>query len=142
MPDVIKKGSTVSIPVYTEDSSKIDYFFTNSEGESVASGSRLIDSGETTLILNEAQTSQFGIGANDLKVFAVSESVLRPDIYSVSFLASSETTSLPDVSINEIQTDSEKNEYVSIAAIILGVIIVGSIMYIRNKRKKSLRTKS
>jgi len=142
MPDVIKKGNLATIPVYTEDASKIDYFFTNSEGESVASGSQSIDSGKTNLVLTEEQTSQFGIGANDLKIFAVSESVLRPDIYSVSFLASSEATELPDISVNELQSDTEKNEYVSIVAIFVGVIIVGSILYIRHNRKKSLKINS
>jgi len=129
----------ITIPVYTEDATKIDYFFTNSEGKSVASGSQSIDSGKTNLVLTEEQTAQFGIGANDLKIFAVSESVLRPDIYSASFLAASGATELPDIAITEVQSTSEKNEYTSIAAIVVGVIIVGSILYIRRKRKKSLK---
>jgi len=139
MPDVIKMGNMITIPVYTEAATKIDYFFTNSEGKSVASGSQSIDSGKTNLVLTEEQTAQFGIGANDLKVFAVSESVLRPDIYSVSFLAASQATELPDITVTEIQSTTEKNEYTSIAAIIAGVIIVGSILYIRRNRKKSLK---
>ncbi len=141
IPDIIKKGNMVSIPIYTEDASKIDYFFTNSEGISVASGSQSIDSDTTNLVLTEEQTSLFGIGANDLKVFAVSESVLRPDIYSVSFLAASDATELPNITVTETQLESEKNEYASIASIIIGVIIVGSILYIRRKRKKSLKIK-
>jgi peptide/nickel transport system substrate-binding protein len=142
MPDVVKKGNILNIPVYTEDASKIDYFFTNSQGKSVAFGSQSIDSGKTNLILTEEQTSQFGIGANDLKLFAVSESVLRPDIYSASFLATSEIIELPDITITELQSDEEKNDYTSIAAIIAGIIIVGSILYIRRNRKKSLKIRS
>jgi peptide/nickel transport system substrate-binding protein len=142
MPDVITKGNEVSIPVYTEDASKIDYFFTNSEGESVSTGSQSLDSGKTSLVLTAEQTTLFGIGANDLKVFAVSESVLRPDIYSVSFLASNEATELPDIEISDQLADSEKNEYVSFVAIIIGAIIIGSIFYIRHNRKKSLKIKS
>jgi peptide/nickel transport system substrate-binding protein len=142
IPDIIKKGNMVTIPIYTEGASKIDYFFTNSEGESVDSGSQSIDSGTTYLVLTEEQTSQFGIGANDLKVFAVSESVLRPDIYSISFLAASETTELPEIAVTEIQSDAEKSEYTSIAAMVVGAIIVGSILYIRHNRKKSLKIRS
>ena len=141
VPDIVKKGDKVTIPVYTEDSSKIDYFFTNSLGKSVASGSQAVTKGVATLILDESQTLQLTNGANDLKVFAVSESVLRPDIYSVSFLASSDSTSLPDISVTEQQTSSEKNEFTSIASIVIGVIIVGSILYIRRNRRKTQRIK-
>jgi peptide/nickel transport system substrate-binding protein len=137
IPDVIKKGDILTIPISTQDTSKIDYFFTNSQGDSVASGTQLVDFGKTILTLSEEQTEKFGIGANDLKVFAVSESVLRPDIYSVSFLAVSDSTQLPEMSLTDIQNAEEKNEYVSITAIVIGIIIVVSILYLRRSRKKS-----
>ena len=137
IPDVIKKGDILTIPISTQDASKIDYFFTNSQGDSVASGTQLVDFGKTILTLSEEQTDKFGIGANDLKVFAVSESVLRPDIYSVSFLAVSDSTQLPEISLTDIQNAEEKNEYVSITAIVIGIIIVVSILYLRRSRKKS-----
>ncbi len=139
MPDVVTMGEEVTIPVYTKDASKIDYFFTNSEGRSVDSGSQLLESGKTNLVLTKEQTNEFGIGANDLKVFAVSDSVLRPDIYSVSFLVASQATELPDIVVSEEQLATEKNEYTSLVAIVLGAIIIGSILYIRHKRKKSLK---
>ena len=137
IPNVIKKGDILTIPISTQDASKIDYFFTNSQGDSVASGTQLVDFGKTILTLSEEQTDKFGIGANDLKVFAVSESVLRPDIYSVSFLAVSDSTQLPEMSLTDIQSAEEKNEYVSIATIVIGIIIVVSILYLRRSRKKS-----
>ena len=137
IPNVIKKGDILTIPISTQDASKIDYFFTNSQGDSVASGTQLVDFGKTILTLSEEQTDKFGIGANDLKVFAVSESVLRPDIYSVSFLAVSDSTQLPEMSLTDIQSAEEKNEYVSIATIVIGIIIMVSILYLRRSRKKS-----
>jgi len=137
IPDVIKKGDILTIPISTQNASKIDYFFTNSQGDSVASGTQLVDFGKTILTLSEEQTDKFGIGANDLKVFAVSESVLRPDIYSVSFLAVSDSTQLPEISLTDIQNAEKKNEYVSIAALVIGIIIVASILYLRRSRKKS-----
>ena len=136
IPQVIKKGNILQIPIFTKDSSKIDYFFTNSEGESVASGTQIINSGKTTLTLSEEQTNRFGIGANDLKVFAVSESVLRPDIYSVSFLAVNDSINLPEFTLTDEKTIEEKNDFVSITAITLGIIIVGTIFYLRRSRKK------
>jgi len=78
-----------------------------------------------------------GIGANDLKVFAVSESVLRPDIHNVSFLVTKYSTELPEISLSDIQTVEDDNDFVSIASIVIGIIIVGSILYLRRLRKKS-----
>ena len=137
IPNVIKKGDALTIPISTQDASKIDYFFTNSQGDSVASGTQLVDLGKTILTLSKEQTAKFGTGANDLKVFAVSESVLRPDIYGVSFFAVSNSTQLPEMALSDIQNGEEKNEYISIIAIVIGIIIVVSIMYLRHSRKKS-----
>jgi len=137
IPDVIKQGSTLSIPIVTEDTSKIDYFFTNNQGESVAAATQLLDTKSTTLTLSREQTSKFGIGANDLKIFAVSEEVLRPDIYSASFLVVSNSTELPEITISDIQIDEQGVDFTSIGMIILGIIIVGTILYLRHSRKKS-----
>ena len=137
IPDVIKQGSILNVPIITEDVSKIDYFFTNNQGESVAADTQLLDAKSTTLTLSENQTSKFGIGANDLKIFAVSEEVLRPDIYSVSFLVVSDSTELPEITLSDIQTDETDSDLTSIGMIILGIIIVGVILYLRHSRKKS-----
>ena len=137
IPDVIKQATILSVPIITKDASKIDYFFTNNKGESVASGTQMLDSERTILTLTQEQTDKFGIGANDLKVFAVSESVLRPDIYSVSFLVTKDSAELPEISLSDIQSVKDDNDFPSIAAIVIGIIIVGSILYLRRSRKKS-----
>ncbi len=137
IPDVIKQGTILSVPIITKDASKIDYFFTNNQGESVASGTQMLDSERTILTLTQEQTDKFGIGANELKVFAVSESVLRPDIHSVSFLVTKDSTELPGIPLSDIQSVEDDNDFPSIAAIVLGIIIVGSILYLRRLRKKS-----
>lgn len=141
LPDVVMKGEDLTIPISTQDSSTIDYFFTDSKGNSVASGTQEVDSGKTSLVLSKEQTKKFGIGANDLKVFAVSDEVLRPDIYGVSFLVVNTSSNLPAITFSEIQNISEKNEYVSISAIIIGIIIVSTIFYLRHSRKKSFIVK-
>lgn len=139
IPDVLTQGIPLNVPIITEDATKIDYFFTNNQGESVASGTKLVDSTSTIITLTEEQTSKFGIGANDLKLFAVSDDVLRPDIYSVSFLVASASNELPDVIISDIQSDTKDINFTSFGAIILGIIIVGTILYFRRARKKSYR---
>ena len=142
IPEVIQQGSVMNVPILTEDASKIDYFFTNNQGESVASGTQLLDSKTTTLTLSEEQTSKFGIGANDLKIFAVSEEVLRPDIYGISFLVASDSTELPEVTISDSFSNESDSDFTSIGMIIVGAIIVGSIFYLRHSRKKSQRIRN
>ena len=142
IPDVIKQATILSVPIITKDASKIDYFFTNNKGESVASGTQMLDSERTILTLTQEQTDKFGIGANDLKIFAVSESVLRPDIYSVSFLVTKDSAELPGISLSDIQSVEDDNDFPSIASIVLGIIIVGSILYLRRSRKKSQRIRN
>jgi peptide/nickel transport system substrate-binding protein len=137
LPDVIKQGTPMSVFIVTEDASKIDYFFTNNQGESVTSGSQLLDSKSTSLILSESQTSKFGIGANDLKIFAVSEAVLRPDIYSNSFFVVNDSSEFPDVILSDIPSDEKGTDLIPIISMILGIIIVATIFYLRHSRKKS-----
>jgi peptide/nickel transport system substrate-binding protein len=76
-------------------------------------------------------------GANDLKIFAISDSVLRPDVYSQGFLALAGTAELPEVSTMEFIEDREKDDYFGIFSIVIGVIIVSLIMYFRRARKRS-----
>ena len=142
IPDVITQQSKLSIPIKAMDASKINYFFTNSEGQSVASGIQSIDSEKIILSLSEEEANKLTIGANDLKVFAVSDSVLRPDIYTASFLVSSDSSQLPEFPLGEITSEEEKSEYISIISITLGVIIVGTILYLRHARKKSFKIKN
>ena len=137
MPTVIKKGSVLSIPVTAEDASKIHYFLTNSEGVTVATGIKELDGKNADIIISEAQTSQLGNGANDLKIFVISDKVLRPDIYTTSFLAVTDSTALPETTTVGFDLQDSKNDYVGIFAIIIGAIIVGTIVYFRRKRKST-----
>ena len=92
IPDTVHKGSKLSIPITTEDASKIHYFLTNSEGVTIASGIESVNGKISELTFSEDQTLKLSDGANDLKIFAISDSVLRPDVYSQGFLALSETS--------------------------------------------------
>ncbi|MFQ6025801.1 MAG: ABC transporter substrate-binding protein, partial [Nitrosopumilaceae archaeon] len=80
-PRVITKGSLLEIPISVSDSSNLKYYFTNTEGQIVASDVIELQSDDVSVVLSEEETALFGIGANDLKVFAVSEEVLRPDVF-------------------------------------------------------------
>ena len=83
------------------------------------------------------------MGANDLKIFAISDSVLRPDIYTTSFLAVSTPQQLPEYSVSESSDEaSQENDYFGIFALVAGIILVGFILAKRRQRKnKALASK-
>lgn len=133
LPELVVKGKELSIPIQTKAATRIQYFLTNSEGNIVESGVEQIDSNQTTLFLSEEKTEQFLIGANDLKVFAMSDSVLRPDIFSTSFLVvDNPSQELPKPTISEPQIQISTNNY-GYLIIIVGAIAIGILLYVKNK---------
>ena len=135
-PNIVSKGESMTISIDTENSSKLYYFFTNSQGEQIYSGIKEIETNPTLLVISPEKTVLLGNGANDLKLFAISDKVLRPDIYATSFLAvDSDTSNLPDVSIDDIQNNIESDSNLWIVLLILFIIIVVSIVIIKSRRK-------
>ena len=143
IPDIIPKGESITIPVETENTSKLYYFFTNSEGNPVSIGIKDTDSPTTLLQLSEDETLLFSDGANDLKLFAISDEVLRPDVYTTSFLAlDAHAQELPAVSISDVQNELEQDTNYEIIALIIFLIIasivVGIITKSRTKTKQNI----
>ena len=136
IPTNVAYAEKLSIPIQTQHSSSIHYFLTNSKGKIVESGIKQVKDGLTSIDLSVQQVSKLGLGANDLKVFAISDSVLKPDIYSTSFFVSNNVAEIPEISVYDTENLSETNDFPGIIAIVIGLIVVGIILY---KRKKSKR---
>jgi len=136
IPNVVDLKKELSVRVHTTDSSAIHYFISNSKGEIVTSGVKLVSNGLSEIGLIEDETLQLDVGANTLKVFASSEEALRPDVYETSFLVVGGQSELPTVPISEVEASSEGTSYTGIVLAIIGAIIVGIIVYIRRKRKR------
>ncbi|MCH7648801.1 MAG: hypothetical protein IIA83_09365 [Thaumarchaeota archaeon] len=89
--------------------------------------------------LSKETTNLLLVGANDLKIFAISDSVLRPDIFRTSFLVvENQGQELPSTTISEPKNTSvqSNNGYI---IIIGGLIILGIVLYV--KYKHSTRVK-
>jgi len=139
MPSIVVKSETLSIPVMTEDSTRLQYFFTNSEGLMVATGIEEVYENPTVLNLSKETTKQLLVGANDLKIFAISDSVLRPDIFRTSFLVvDNQGQELPSTTISESQesSPSSNNWYL---VIVIGIIVLGILLYAKNKYSKRVK---
>ncbi len=140
VPDEIVMGKTVEIPIQTTDASQIHYFINNAAGNQVDSGILLIQDDKTRITLSDQLTSNLGLGGNDLKMYAISDSVLRPDIYTTSFLAvASDGGEISETVVTQSTEKTQKTENVGIFSIIIGVIIIGIIMYVRKSRKANAK---
>jgi len=134
--DVVNLGNSFTIQVQAEDSSKIHYFVSNSRGETVSSGINSIHNNLSEIMITEEDASNLNVGANTLKIFASSDEVLRPDTYTTSFLVVEGQDALPDVPILQAESKTVETSYAGVISIIVGIIIVGIIVYIRRKRKR------
>ena len=129
VPDVISIGKEIIIPVFVNDESTIYYYFINADNKVVASGMKKSENNKVDITLSKDDTALFSIGANDLKIFSVSDSALRPDILRTSFLGiTGEYVTPPEILNTETGILSVEQDYiipiVAIIAIIIGIFIV------------------
>jgi hypothetical protein len=87
------------------------------------------ENNKVDITLSKDDTALFSIGANDLKIFSVSDSALRPDILRTSFLGiTGEYVAPPEILNTETGILSVEQDYiipiVAIIAIIIGIFIV------------------
>ena len=134
--EIISKNSSVKIPILTENSSEIHYFLSDSRGQIISEGKVSVNENKSIINLDSETVSKFDTGANTLKVFAVSNDVLRPYEYSTSFLASETDTSLPNVEITTTLSESGQTDY-SFLVIVIALIIGAGIIFIIKTRSKT-----
>lgn len=136
VPEKILKGTALEIPIQTTHATSLYYFVNDGSGTTITSGILPIQNDAVQILLTPEITSFMSDG-NDLKVYAISDSVLKPDIYTTSFLV---LDSIDD-EFNETMLLQEKNntqfDYGPIF-IIMGVIVIGIVLYIRKARKRRL----
>ena len=131
---ITQTGTEFKIDIITENSDSIVYFLTDNEGNSISSETLKIIKGETTITIPGEKTQNFGIGANNIKIFAISDSVLRPDFYESSFIVTEMKTELPTVNLEK--TGISKNESYYEFLIIPIIIVVGIIIVLKKKQSQ------
>lgn len=137
LPDNIQKGNDLEIKIETLHTNQILYFLIGGNGEIVSSESIPVEKNTTSIKIPREITDKLNVGANDLKIFAISDSVLKPDYYSTSFLTVENKTSLPQISQTDI--DFDKNRAVEIIWLIVPLVIIIIIIIYARKRKSSKR---
>ncbi|MBI4131287.1 MAG: ABC transporter substrate-binding protein, partial [Nitrosarchaeum sp.] len=134
-PDIIQKGTELEINIETSHADSILYFLTDSNGNSTLSELIKIDKNSASIKIPGEKTEKIGTGAKELKIFAISNSVLKPDYYSTSFLIVENKEALPEINQNNIEFN-ENNSFEWIWLIVPITIIVVTTIYITKRKHR------
>ena len=135
IPNLIQKEKELNIDVETSQTDSILYFLNNNNGDLVSSEIIKVEESLTKIIISGNQTKELGIGANDLKIFALSNSVLKPDFYSTSFLVVDSQDELPEITHDDIQF--KEDEEAALWLVIPVIVIIILVIVFLKKRKQS-----
>ena len=83
LPNIVREGQRFAISVDTADATSLKYFINDATGEVVDSGDLSVELGGNGIIIVDA--TGMAAGAAGFRVFALSDTVLRPDSYSGTF---------------------------------------------------------
>ena len=128
LEDVIQRGGEFSIEIEAKNTDSILYFLTNSQGDMVSSES--IDVINDKININ-IDSEKLDTGTGNVKIFAVSDSVLKPDFYESSFIVTEKKTELPKSSTQDIEILENKSSY---EIWIIPIVIIIAIIILLKKR--------
>ncbi|MFZ9006557.1 MAG: ABC transporter substrate-binding protein [Nitrosopumilaceae archaeon] len=133
IPNLIQKNTELSIQINTVQTDSILYFLNNNKGELVSSDTINVKGDSTTITISQEITKNLGIGGNDLKVFAISDSVLKPDFYSTSFLVTDNQNNLPEITQSKMQFIQEEQIVLWIVIPVIAAILIILVFLKRRK---------
>ncbi len=138
MEDHVQRGEQMQIAVHTDYSNRILYFLAGSDGSIVTSDildiQRDGDGGVALITMSADATSELGTGASTIKIFAVSDTVLKPDMYVSSFFVAD--TDAPIQAAAPDTTEPQKDDPTwYMVLIVSGIVVVGMIIYLSKRRK-------
>lgn len=140
--NAIIKGESENIKIKTQHATKIHYFISNPDGTIVKAGEEKATNDATDITLSQETTKKLDKGSGDLKMFVVSESVLRPDFFSTGFLVLDNSDSIKELPKAEISyQDMEVSEQIlsTSTGILISVAVVSTLIVFLKRRKKTIQ---
>jgi peptide/nickel transport system substrate-binding protein len=135
MDKIIQQGKNMEIVVETEEANSILYFIMDSKGKIQSTEKLNIDKDKVTIKITSEATKKLQVGANNIKIFAISDSVLKPDFYESNFLVSENNSKIPISIINPSNIENEKNYNAELISIIVIILIIGIIIFVKTKNQ-------
>jgi len=135
VPTTVSLGKELTIPVSVTPNSTVYYYFLNADGSMVDSGTLQSNTGNMNITLSKEKTLLLSMGANDLRVFAVSESALKPDMFYTSFLGiQGENLTIPENVVPASGISIVDSGYTA-AGIVFVAIAIGIIITLKKRKK-------
>ena len=134
LADVIQKGEAFSIEVEAKDADSILYFLTNSQGNMISSKSLDVADDKINIIIDSTDSEKLQVGTGNVKIFAISDSVLKPDFYESSFIVTEKKTELPNSSTVDVEFSENKTGYE--IWIIPILVIIGIVILLKKRYSK------
>ena len=132
MKKIIRQGEELTITVETENSDSILYFLTNSKGDKIASETIKLKGKESTINITSDKTKELETGTNNIKIFAISKTVLKPDVIKSNFIVTDSKVELPVNTFENIQFSKNESEYL-IWIIPIIILVTGILIYLKKK---------
>ena len=133
MEKIVQQGESTQINIETEGVTSLLYFILDNEGSIQISEELEILENQAVIKLASGNTEKLKIGTNQIKIFGVSDSVLKPDIYETNFLVTKEISEIPKTDIEMQNTNAEVNYDIALIGIILISIIIGIAIVVKKK---------
>ncbi|HEY5735120.1 MAG TPA: ABC transporter substrate-binding protein [Nitrosopumilus sp.] len=131
MKKSIQRGEEITLTIETKNSDAILYFLTNNQGEKIISKTQNVKESNTVIKIPSEESSKLGIGSSNIKIFAISNSVLKPDFYESSFIVTDGIIELPISSYENIEfSENESTYWIWIVPII---VILGIAVYVKRR---------
>jgi peptide/nickel transport system substrate-binding protein len=133
MDEIIQHGESMNIEIETEHANSLLYFLVDSKGKIQAEEKLKINENKSIIKISPDSTKNLQIGANGIKIFVISDTVLKPDFYESSFLVSEKNIELPNTMISITNMENQINYNLWIIPIILIIISIITIVYVKIK---------
>ena len=130
--DKVIQREEFKIDVIVENADQILYFLTDNIGDLISSDTLEIINDKATISIPNERTQKLSIGANNIKIFAISESVLRPDFYESSFFVTESKIEKPTADF--VNIEFQKNETSYGILIVIAIAIIGIMIFLKRKK--------
>ena len=111
MKKAYERGENIVIDLDVKHTDSVKVFLTDNKGNKILSKSMDIQENENKIIIESEYTKNLSIGGNSLKIFAISNSVLKPDFYESGFIVTDKMTKLPQNEIEKVELLNNKTNY-------------------------------
>jgi len=135
MDKIMQQGKSIEIIIETDNADSILYFIIDSKGEIQHTEELKIKENTTIIKITSRESEELQVGANSLKMFAISNSVLKPDFYESSFLVSQTNVDEPKLIINSSNIENKINYQIWIIVIVVILVIVSITAYLKIQSK-------